>query len=373
MDTRTIIRVFLVALLLLGIGAIWHISHAQTVSRDSTVCTAFRVRTGTTGAIISTSITKVTCGGVTTVRVDTVKVPGPTVTVRDTIGIWFQPNLWKDSVIWAGPVFIPVQSAVKPANFALPRAPAPLRDTIALTGVWRPGTPLPSLTVPGGTRYVFGFSSTPGTKPPNIEIPPAGGGTVRVDTVTLTRRDTLAWIPGVGSAGDSYPCPERTDTLRFALVEWSQKNAPPIVVVPRCTVPSPTGATRYLWREPVAGPDSIRWKWVEGANVPEPKAIPYPARTSYAPDSVHTVQRTPYLMDVYKANRRLGYVGSFTETSWGAWRVVGDSIDMDNGTYPSKAAAATALTVPNTFPPRPKPNLPELPRVYLDTRMPPTP
>lgn len=49
--------------------------------RDTTVCTAFRTRTSVNGSILSTSVTKVLCGGST--KTDTVKVPGPT--VHDTV------------------------------------------------------------------------------------------------------------------------------------------------------------------------------------------------------------------------------------------------------------------------------------------------
>jgi hypothetical protein len=57
------------------------IPSALAAQRDTTLCTAFRVRTSVNGSILSMSTTKVACGAAT--RVDTVKVPGPV--VHDTV------------------------------------------------------------------------------------------------------------------------------------------------------------------------------------------------------------------------------------------------------------------------------------------------
>jgi hypothetical protein len=136
-----------------------------------------------------------------------------------------------------------------------------------------------------------------------------------------------------------------------------------------------------MWFVPVPGPDSIRFRWIEGGNITPPASIAYPQRVSYAPDSVHTNQRTPYLTDVYQASRYLGYIGvngrldgPNDSTSWAAWRrYKPDSTWVDRVNYGSRAEAVAALTRPYTGPPWIAPVMPELPRVYLDTRMPPTP
>jgi hypothetical protein len=117
--------------------------------RDSTVCVSFRIRTATTGAIQTTSVAKVVCGGAP--RVDTVRITLP--------------------------------------------APPPVHDTITLPGYtqyfyWHP------VVFGSLVTYQLASRNNDPTPPPSTALPAS-----RTDTVRL--RDTLAYFPSITPAFDS--------------------------------------------------------------------------------------------------------------------------------------------------------------------------
>lgn len=171
------------ALLTLVLALVW--PYHLAAQRDTTVCTAFRTRTAGNGAVLSTSVAKVACGGASTpARVDTVKVPSG----RDTVYWSPQATAGRDSVVWFGPYPWPSTSG-RPASFKLPLGPGAGRvDTVKVPvivvrvdTVYRPA---PVVTPPVVTPPPAGNARAPelprGTVDTAIPVAPAGSVIIRV-------------------------------------------------------------------------------------------------------------------------------------------------------------------------------------------------
>lgn len=236
------------ALLALLLAVAW--PYALAAQRDTTVCTAFRTRTALSGAILSTSVAKVACGGAA--RVDTIAVTRID-TLRDTLRIPLPPapapvdprgyNCWQ------------VRDAIEIACIPDDQAPA-LSQTKVLRANGKTF---------GYARWMWKGVAYP-TDP---SLPTAGAA--RVDTVTITRRDTLrttdtlTWVPKFTAGADS---------IRWALEK--------LLVAP---APIPFPRDKYFYWQPRADPDSIRWTMVlRNAGTP-PGAVAYPARPTPTPVS----------------------------------------------------------------------------------------
>lgn len=134
---RLWLGILLAVCVLTAIGASWSLLHAQTVSRDTTVCTAFRTRTLANGAVLSTSVTKVACASAPVVQVQV-----------DTV--WWSPQYTsaKDSVFWTGPFPWPkgCVAGCKPLAFKLPVVSGPIvHDTVIVVRVDTLRMPVPTL------------------------------------------------------------------------------------------------------------------------------------------------------------------------------------------------------------------------------------
>lgn len=215
---------------------------AQTTTRDSTICVAFRTRTFSTGAILSTSVTKVPCGG--QARVDTV-----TIRKTDTLNLGGTP----------APV------PVDPRGYNCWQA----RDMTTPSCIDSVKAPLLSqqlvLRAYGQTFGYVRWMWQGRIYPTDPSLPSAG--TVIHDTTIVVRQDTLAFFPSITPAYDS---------VRFTLQPY---HASPLWVA----APIALRIDRYFYWWPVVGADSIRFELRDGptgASHPPAVALPRPTSSS---------------------------------------------------------------------------------------------
>jgi hypothetical protein len=205
---RRLVALLIAALTLLVIGASWSAAHAQ---RDTTVCTAFRTRTAATGAIVTTSVAKVACGGAT--RVDTVLVtPTPAPVPLDPRGY----NCWM------------ARDAANPTCIDDAKAPA-LSQTLVLRQYGQ----------------TFGFQRwmwKGAIYPTDPSLTPSPIGSVTHDTVTayrywqpLVSPDSIRWQAAPASAAPpaSVRTPRDTVTVPVVTPPAPSSNAPEL---PRASV-----------------------------------------------------------------------------------------------------------------------------------------
>lgn len=296
MTVRQIVQTLALLALLVVVAGLWHVAHAQASARDSTVCAAFRTRTGTNGAIVSTSVAKVACGGtgrvdtVTVVRVDTVKVPvvtPPAPMPIDPRGY----NCWqaRDAT---NPTCIPDAQAVSMSNTLVLRAYGMTFGYVrwlwhgvitatdpSLTPGPTPGPPVHDTTTV--TRYLYWqpvvsdsirwrSATASASAPAAVPVP---HDTVRVPVPTPSPGGTVPELPRVFLDTRMPVMPLNGDTLyQVSGVTWCRgptcaatRAAHQLPVQVGAAPPIPVGATKIL-----TGPNPAAVK--KPAKVPAKKA-----------------------------------------------------------------------------------------------------
>jgi hypothetical protein len=171
--------------------------------RDTTVCTAFRTRTSTNGSILSTSVTKVACGGVA--KVDTITLPGYT-----------QYFYWH-------PVVVGSQVMYQIASMNNDPTPPP--------SVTLPATRVDTLRLPARVdTLAFVPSITPAFDSVRFTLQPYHASPIWTPASIYLKIDRyFYWWPVVG-----------TDSIRFELRDGGAgASRPPSIAIPRISSTTP--------------------------------------------------------------------------------------------------------------------------------------
>lgn len=301
-----------------------HVSRAQVVTRDSTLYTATRIRTTAAGQILSVSITKLTTlpsGRVDTVRitrVDTVHVKDPLYTQY----FYWTPYLRGDSIYY--------QFASNNNDGTTPKpVPAPRGGGHDTLFYWfQPNVNQRGDSITWNGPLVWPQTVSP--RPSAFKLPLGPGG--KIDTVRIVRVDTVRSKPDTVwyLAADNCGCAQSDSSLH--IMDYPSRAGEMNVY---------TGA-RYLGRLAYQGTAPNRTWW---AYQYWPGMMQMPRLPSSYPDSLSAMR------------------GLLNTTS------IVTSPYSPKGVTP-KAAPARKVTVPRKTAP---PNSPELPRIFLDTRMPAVP